>query len=625
MEHDDIQPPQLPRLHFGRTDTGKVAQWLGDQRDYHDTTTDSLGNRYWPKRPNSVHIRPDDVAHDWRNEHYRRRLRPVISSKPATNSRTLVGWQPLPAHFHALAHLPVLEQLAWVGILEPTKCYQRPERLSSWLSLSDDCTVFEDEKFDEKNEKKSSIEEHYNLHPSFVTTHDQLLALQAPHPVPSIPGERYWKSLWYHYMTVYKRLMLFILVTNITILAALSSARQSFSYPYAATATGANLLASVLMRQEHVINILYHLTCALPRQTPLTLRRVAAKLAYNNGGIHAGAAIGGLIWYISYAALLSRHFHGTTGATMAVSGITATIVVLLAALIALSHPSIRRRYHNFWELSHRYGGWIAIALVWVQMIVVAGADARNAGQSVGRALLHLPLFYFLIVITCCLLYPWLRIKRLTVNAEYLSAHATQLRFADRSLSTSRGVRLARNPFRENHGFATIPKSRSSMLLDPEKGYSILVSNAGDFTNGLIHRPPRHIWLRGAPTIGIMRLATLFRPIVIVATGSGIGPCLSFLNVKRGHPMRVIWSARCPELTFGYGIIEKVLKADDKAVIVDTQQVGCTKVDLVSLAFAMVKDIRAEAVMVISNPKVTRDVVYGMEMRGIAAFGAVFDS
>ncbi|KAK5683268.1 hypothetical protein LTS10_004799 [Elasticomyces elasticus] len=624
MEHDDTRPPQLPRLHLGRTDTGKVARWLGDQHAYHDTTIDSHGNRHRPKRPNSVHVRPDDVAYDWEDEYYGRWRRPVISSKPATNSRTLVGWQPLPAHSNALAHLPVSEQLAWVGIMEPTKCYQPPERLSSWPSLSGDCTSFDDEKFDEKD-GKSPIEEHYNLHPSFVTTHDQLLALQAPHPVPSIPGERYWKSLWYHYMTVYKRLMLFALVTDVAILAALSSARQSFSYPNAATATGANLLASVLMRQEHVINMLYHLTCALPRQTPLTLRRVAAKLAYNNGGIHAGAAMSGLIWYISYAVLLSRHFHGTTGATMAVSGVTATIVVLLAALIALSHPSIRRRYHNFWELSHRYGGWTAIALVWSQMVIVAVADARAAGQFVGRALLHLPLFYFLIVITCCLIYPWLRIKRLTVNAEYLSAHATQLQFTDCSLSTSRGVRLARNPLRENHGFATIPKFRSSMLLDPEKGYSILVSNAGDFTNGLIHRPPRHIWLRGAPTIGIMRLATLFRPIVIVATGSGIGPCLSFLNVKRGHPMRAIWSARCPELTFGYGIIEKVLKADDKAVIVDTQQVGCAKVDLVSLAFAMVKDIRAEAVMVISNPKVTRDVVYGMEMRGIAAFGAVFDS
>ncbi|KAK5747199.1 hypothetical protein LTR17_000334 [Elasticomyces elasticus] len=624
MEHDDTRPPQLPRLHFGRTDTGKVARWLGDQHAYHDTTIDSHGDRHRPKRPNSVHVRPDDVAYDWEKECYGRRLRPVISSKPATHSRALVGWQPLPVHSNALAHLPVSEQLAWVGIMEPTKCYQRSERLSSWPSLSGDCTFFDDEKFDEKDEK-TSIEEHYNLHPSFVTTHDQLLALQPPHPVPSIPGERYWKSLWYHYMTVYKRLMLFALVTNVAILATLSSARQSFSYPDAATATGANLMASVLMRQEHVINILYHLTCALPRLTPLMLRRVAAKLAYNNGGIHAGAAMSGLIWYISYAVLLSRHFHGTTGATMAVAGVTATIVVLLAALIALSHPSIRRRYHNFWELSHRYGGWTAIALVWSQMVIVAVADARNAGQSVGRALLHLPLFYFLIVITCCLIYPWLRIKRLTVNAEYLSAHATQLRFTDRSLSTSRGVRLARNPLRENHGFATIPKSRSSMLLDPEKGYSILVSNAGDFTNGLIHRPSRHIWLRGAPTIGIMRLATLFRPIVIVATGSGIGPCLSFLNVKRGHPMRVIWSARCPELTFGYGIIEKVLKADDKAVIVDTQQVGCAKVDLVSLSFAMVKDTRAEAVIIISNPKVTRDVVYGMEMRGIAAFGAVFDS
>lgn len=114
---------------------------------------------------------------------------------------------------------------------------------------------------------------------------------------------------------------------------------------------------------------------------------------------------------------------------------------------------------------------------------------------------------------------------------------------------------------------------------------------------LIQQPPPRIWLRGAPTIGVMRLALLFRPIIIVATGSGIGPCLSFLNLNREHPMRVLWSTRSPETTYGYGIIRDVLEADPRAVIVDTTKMRC-RVHVKALAFALVREIGAEGVMVI---------------------------
>jgi hypothetical protein len=35
--------------------------------------------------------------------------------------------------------------------------------------------------------------------------------------------------------------------------------------------------------------------------------------------------------------------------------------------------------------------------------------------------------------------------------------------------------------------------------------------------------------------------------------------------------------------------------------------------------------RGEAVVVISNQKVTKKVVYGLETRGVPAYGAIFDS
>ena len=47
--------------------------------------------------------------------------------------------------------------------------------------------------------------------------------------------------------------------------------------------------------------------------------------------------------------------------------------------------------------------------------------------------------------------------------------------------------------------------------------------------------------------------------------------------------------------------------------------------MVKLTYRMVQEFNAEAVMVISNQKLTQKVVYGMMSRGIPAFGAIWDS
>lgn len=47
--------------------------------------------------------------------------------------------------------------------------------------------------------------------------------------------------------------------------------------------------------------------------------------------------------------------------------------------------------------------------------------------------------------------------------------------------------------------------------------------------------------------------------------------------------------------------------------------------MVKLTYRMVKEFNAEAVMIISNQKLTEKVVYGMMSRGIPAFGAIWDS
>ncbi|KAI9692241.1 MAG: hypothetical protein M1822_006471 [Bathelium mastoideum] len=190
------------------------------------------------------------------------------------------------------------------------------------------------------------------------------------------------------------------------------------------------------------------------------------------------------------------------------------------------------------------------------------------------------------------------------------------------METGQSVRLTHNPLKETHSFATFPNS------DGQNSFSALVSNAGDWTNDLIRSPRQHIFVKGAPTIGVIRIALLFKNVLIITTGSGIGPCLSLIQASpealpRRPIMRVIWCAANPLATFRRCVINSVFKADPNAIIVDTKQTG--RGDLLALSYSLFIDSGAEAAVVISNPRVTKTVVHGLELCGVPAFGPIFDS
>ncbi len=121
------------------------------------------------------------------------------------------------------------------------------------------------------------------------------------------------------------------------------------------------------------------------------------------------------------------------------------------------------------------------------------------------------------------------------------------------------------------------------------------------------------------------MSLIFRSVVLVTTGSGIGPCLNLLAMDPSNrpSVRVLWSAPKPLATFGEEIVGNVRAADPESVIWDTKKFG--RPDMVALTWQLLKESQAEAVFVISNPRVTKMVVYALESRGVAAYGPIFDS
>ena len=104
------------------------------------------------------------------------------------------------------------------------------------------------------------------------------------------------------------------------------------------------------------------------------------------------------------------------------------------------------------------------------------------------------------------------------------------------------------------------------MIEPNKpGHSLIVSRAGDWTAKQIEQPPTHVWVRGIPTCGVVRILPLFRRVVLVATGSGIGPCASFIFERRAT-IQLLWTSPDVRETFGKELVDAIMENAPGAVI-----------------------------------------------------------
>ena len=388
-----------------------------------------------------------------------------------------------------------------------------------------------------------------------------------------------------------------------------------------ATAAAANLCVAVLMRSEPVVNLLFTVFCSVPTSFPLAIRRHCARI-FHIGGIHSGCAIAATAFFSIFTitatveVAAAAPFQPVSTAVLVLSFL---IVALLVAIASMSHPTIRMKYHNTWEMSHRFGGWTALILLWAQTVLVT--KDLNPSIAPSAAYLKSAPLWLLSIATAAIIFPWLHLRKVPVRSEVLSNHAVRLWFNYTTPVVGTAVRLAERPLVDWHGFATITNPKTAQNPDAT-GFSLIVSRAGDFTGRTIERAPTHIWVRGIPTCGVLRIATLFKSVVLVATGSGIGPCLAVILAKK-VPARILWTAPNPEQTFGKDIVNSVLDTDPHAVIHNTRTMGKPNMSL--MAYQLWKESGAEAVCIISNKKFTTKVVYDLEARGIPAYGAIFDS
>ncbi|MCJ8507552.1 hypothetical protein MUU53_06445 [Rhizobium lemnae] len=368
-----------------------------------------------------------------------------------------------------------------------------------------------------------------------------------------------------------------------------------------------NFSLGILIRQQRLVNFLFWLATRIPTSWPLWIRWRAAKV-FHFGGLHSGGNTAGSLWFtLLLAGMAYNRWQGQSLPSDLTLGLTGVMLALIALIVTCALPSMRARYHNLFEKTHRFAGWTLLAFFWAQTLSLI----HDQGQPV----LQQPSIWALAVITLSVVSPWLTLKRVKIEVVKPSNHAVTARFdyGDTPFPGSSNA-ISHTPFGEYHAFANAPKPG-------ESGYRLVISRAGDWTGRFIDNPPSHVWVKGITTSGVARIEVLFKKVVYVGTGSGIGPILPHLFAGE-VPNRLIWSTRSPRKTYG-ALVDEVEASTENPLIWDTDLRG--KPDLAALALQAVQETGAEAVIVIANQKVTRQVVYAMECQGIPAYGAIWDS
>lgn len=451
---------------------------------------------------------------------------------------------------------------------------------------------------------------------------------------PTGPKRKRFAHFRYAVFTTYRRLFAFVFVVNLALFLYVMIANRQL-VPLV-NATAVNLVVCGLARHQMVVNGIYRVVCSLPRSAPLWLRRRAANTAHY-GGVHSGCGTSSLVWYIGFVAMASKTYWTSTPISpvtdvkfsVAPIAVSYVILFLLVVMVVVAYPTIRMKMHDYFELTHRFTSWAILAMFVVLLMLFAREVSKAQQESMGHFLVTLPAFWLLIAAIVAIAHPWLLLRKVPVQSDPLSSHALRLHFTHTEIAFAKGIQVSKHPLRDWHSFAGFPDPVS---VAPPKGrgqkrahgsFSVVVSKAGDWTGETINNPPTHLWKRAVLMRGVGYGLRLFHRIIVVTTGSGIGPCLGFLGDENRPQIKVIWQTRTPLKTYGQDVLDLVHKMGPDPVIWDTSRDG--RCDMLPLVRHHYKEFKADAVFVISNPAMVRKVVFDFESQGIPAYGPIFDS
>ena len=320
-----------------------------------------------------------------------------------------------------------------------------------------------------------------------ASKHILTMDLEANSPLPDKKYDRITRNLRHTYFSVYRRLNFLVILPNTLAMIILGVQHGLLNLPpqLLSTAVATNLTVSILIRQELVINLLFIVFGKCPQWFPLRIRRLAAKI-YHLGGVHSGAGIAATIWFGIYNVSVFRLTEKVMSNNLKSWVIRYNDATRCAAgghprYVASMVPTVESQPFRTDPPICRLDCGRALLGCLLLNYCRSTSAVRRARHEDSSAL-RLPF-------GCCspaqslLILPWLRLRRVPVQAEPLSNHAVRLHFTYANTPLCAAPRLTDNPLKEWHAFAGIPE-------EDGVGFSVIVSKAGDWTIEDDHPPTK---------------------------------------------------------------------------------------------------------------------------------------
>jgi len=441
-----------------------------------------------------------------------------------------------------------------------------------------------------------------------------------------IPYLDVYYSLWNPARTYFA----IIIIVNVLILATSDAEvgiHNGYFMSHALRMCLWNILPTVVLRNEVIHYYLHVAGLAFTKVIPIHYRGYVIDYLLYLGGVHAAGGISTFLWLVYGCYLL---MDDELSPPFIVKLVKCAVAMLAVSTVA-AFPPVRFYLHDGFECGHRYFGWTSLGLLWAIIFytysVEVNVDPKDFSLSYSYNHLDVtrmfrnPEIYILMLVTFLIILPWLETVKEKCRIVCPSDKVAVVYF-DGFVPAGHFKRISHNPFIDTHAFA--------ISSDKDSTEHFLICGAvGDFTKSLHAKPPpEYLYTRHFKFTGLPRMIESYKRALIVCTGAGVAVPVGAIwqglyPDSDGYCIRLFWIASNVEVTFG-DEWSKALLGTGRAELYDTQKNGRPK-NMVQMIVERYNKFQAQAIFITANPDVTGMLMKELSIRGIWAFGPVFDS
>lgn len=344
-----------------------------------------------------------------------------------------------------------------------------------------------------------------------------------------------------------------------------------------------------------------------------------SRLADCIGGLHSSLGVTSLVWNVIYA--IGAFIREGYVVNMR-SGTAWCLPFLLMVICISALPCVRHHCHNSFEIVHRYLNWLALCLLITHVTLVNVHQA----PTIEEALQGSPCIFALLLIVLTV-YPWVILHRIKGRDMEIVPANSSTAFIFPWWAPMGAVCKVSTDFVEFHVMGITP-----LPYDEEKGHRcfILMKSLGDWTSSINERA-KVPGLLDDTTFYMSRIKPpnftqgLFnwRRVFVLTTGAGIAPLIPYV-VNTDYlqiAISLVWVARDHANNYPKFLVD-ILDPISNVVLYDTTKMP--RPNLCTLTVEKAREFDAEAVFIVSNPKMAYHVSNYVIKHGIPVFASNFD-